>query len=338
MRPRVPVRAVLAAWVLGSLPGVGLAQAVEQYGYDSLGRLIAVDRSSQTNTAYRYDAAGNRTTVTTLNQMEAVWQAESLPHVIGYGIPGGWEASAGLGSGFMTYGPYTPATPTGLNIASWRIKVDSHTYPDTGDVVALDIWDATAGVSLGSAGFDRRAFTASDTYQYLDVPFALVAASSGHQLEFRTWSTGRATVGVDALGYRRAGSAWSGTDSSIYHVVGRAAADGWAASVTDPAGHMTYGPYAAAPVGARTAIWRMRINDNTSPDTSPIVTIDIWDASAGQSLGTRTLKRQDWKQASQFQLFEIPFVLDPARAGHALEYRTYFHRNANVVLNWVGYR
>lgn len=340
--PRLATLGTLSAMIAGLsanvFPGAALGQSSETFQYDALGRLTAVERSDHSSTAYAYDAAGNRATLTAVDLMENQWEAEALPHQIGYAIPGGWGASAGNGPGIMTYGPYTPSTPVGLNVATWRVRVDSHTFPDSGEAVKLDVYDATAGVELGSRQLKRSDWAASESYQYFELPFALVSASNGHQLEFRTWYSGLATVGVDVIGTRRVGSAWAMNDPAIYHNGGSATADGWGATTAQAAAHITYGPYMAAPAGARRAVWRMKIDDNTSPDVSPIVTIDIWDATASEALGAVTLERQDWVAANQFQLFEIPFILDASRAGHLLEYRTFHHANGNVVVNWVGLR
>lgn len=61
-RPALTCLACLTSLVLASAP---LAQETILYGYDALGRVVAVTYGNGTVTTYTYDAAGNRTQVTT---------------------------------------------------------------------------------------------------------------------------------------------------------------------------------------------------------------------------------------------------------------------------------
>jgi YD repeat-containing protein len=58
--------AVFTVWI-GLAPAESLAAGVpgETYAYDALGRLVLVTNNNGTQTAYTYDAAGNRTLVQT---------------------------------------------------------------------------------------------------------------------------------------------------------------------------------------------------------------------------------------------------------------------------------
>lgn len=311
------------------------AQDADLYTYDVQGRLVGVQRPGNVSTTYTLDAADNRQVRTTFNQFDAVWQAESLPHVVGYAIADGWGADPTTSPGYMTYGPYTTGVPVGINTASWRIRVDDNATGGTGNVVGFDVWDATAGVQLGSLVVNRFAWVASGIYQDFEIPFALVSTSSGHQLEFRTNYGGSAAVVVDEIGYRYSGAVWLAA-TELPHVIGYADANGWAADTSMSPAHMTYGPYAAVSAGARNGVWRMMIDNISNPDTLPVVTLDIWDATANEQLASITLDRHAWAAATTFQDFRIPFVQADARTGHAMELRTFYNGAAKVTVQWIG--
>lgn len=132
--------------------------------------------------------------------------------------------------------------------------------------------------------------------------------------------------------------AWPATSSAIGHIVGRAEGSAWSASVYDPAGHMIYGPYTTgAPVGSHVAAFRMLV-DNNSADNSAVVLLDVWDSTASTQLAARQLYRTDWKAASRYQVFELPFSLSSASVGHALEFRVYYQQTSYVRVDKVGYR
>ena len=318
-----------------AVAGYSHAQDADLYTYDVQGRLVGIQRPNNVSTTYTLDAADNRQVRTTFNQFDAVWQAESLPHVVGYAIADGWGADPTTSPGYMTYGPYTTGVPVGMNTASWRIRVDDNATGGTGNVVGFDVWDATAGVQLGSLVVNRFAWVAPNIYQDFEVPFALVSSSSGHQLEFRTNYGGSAAVVVDEIGYRHNGAVWLAA-TELPHVIGYADANGWVADTSMSPGHMTYGPYAAVSPGARNGVWRMMVDDVSIPDTLPVVTLDVWDANANELLASVTFDRHAWGAANTFKEFRIPFVQGDVRTGHAMELRTYYHRAAKVTVQWIG--
>lgn len=122
------------------------------------------------------------------------------------------------------------------------------------------------------------------------------------------------------------------------HNVGYADADGWAANVAMSAQHMTYGPYTTAvPAGSHVATWRLMIDNVSGLASDNIVTIDVYDATAGQILAIDTLERGQWIRGMTYQVFELPFVIDSSRIGHALELRTFYHASAFVRVQKIGY-
>lgn len=325
----------LATALVGGIPVTSTAQNADIFAYDVHGRLIAIHRQDNKTTTYSIDPADNRQAKATYDQVSAAWQAESLPHVVGYAVAGGWGASAGTPAGFMTYGPYVTSVPVGMNVASWRIRVDSITYPDTLDVVTFDVWDTTAAASLGSLTVKRTEWVASDTYQDFEVPFALVSTSVGHPLEFRTLYHPSATVVVDQIGYRHSGGVWLAA-TELPHVIGYAGPNGWVADTSMSSGFMTYGPYGGVLPGARNGVWRIMVDNVSSPDVLPVVTLDIWDSTASQPVASVTLNRHAWTAANTLQDIRLPFVQDGSQAGHAMEFRTFYNGNAKVTVQWVG--
>lgn len=124
---------------------------------------------------------------------------------------------------------------------------------------------------------------------------------------------------------------------SLPHATGFAEADGWAANVLQPAGHMTYGPYTPdVPPGARTAVWRILVDHVAGADDVAI--LDVFDATAGEVLATRTLKRNAWGQPWTYDHFELPFTMTAQRAGHAIEFRTWFIPSIHMRVDRIGYR
>lgn len=197
------VCAVLAAAVLGSSP-VG-AQESQAYIYDVHGRLSSVHRdtsSSSTVTAYALDGADNRAKRDIGPTMTAAWEAESLPHVIGFADGDGWAANINQPKHFMTYGPYTPDVPAGSRVAVWRMMVDWVDVPTSDTAITLDVYDATAGEVLAARNLSHSSWRTPWIYEWHELPFQMDAARAGHLLEFRTWFVPIAHVRVDKIGYR----------------------------------------------------------------------------------------------------------------------------------------
>ena len=83
---------------------------------------------------------------------------------------------------------------------------------------------------------------------------------------------------------------------------------------------------------------RRRLIDTVAvPDNSQILTLDVWDATAGQQLANRAVTRQQWKTSGNYEVFELPFTLPAAAAGHVLEMRTFFYAGAYVRVDKIGY-
>lgn len=101
----------------------------------------------------------------------------------------------------------------------------------------------------------------------------------------------------------------------------------------DSAGYLSYGPYLATlPTDTYQVTWRMSIDDNTS-DNSAVVTLDIRDATAGVVKATRIITRQEFAAADTYQDFTL--TLSYADSGHMMEFRTYWHDNSYLKLDYI---
>lgn len=195
--------AILVATVL--LAGPVRAQEAQAHSYDVHGRLVAVHRdtlSTSTVSAYDLDGADNRSARATGPTMTAVWEAESLPHVIGFAEADGWAANIYQPQHFMTYGPYTTDVPVGSRLAVWRMMVDWVDVSGSAATVHLDVYDATAGEVLATVVLSQSSWRTPWTYQWFELPFTMAPSRAGHALEFRTYFIPIAHVRVDKVGYR----------------------------------------------------------------------------------------------------------------------------------------
>lgn len=132
-------------------------------------------------------------------------------------------------------------------------------------------------------------------------------------------------------------TSWAATDLS--HGTGAAdPAGGWTATIYSGEGHMIYGPYTTTvPVGARTAVWRMLIDDSTQPSLDIVAYLDVRDANTGETLAIRSLTWTSFASSMSYQIFELPFVNDASRAGHSLEFRVWHANKAHLNVERVGY-
>ena len=208
-----------------------------------------------------------------------------------------------------------------------------------GDRMALQIRHFASGVVLTafSALLPLEAFAQSVTRYSYDAQGRLIGTQQGEGVTSGYTfdaASNRSRVTVTP----QFPTAWLATSSSLGHNTGRAEGGGWAAVVSDPAGAMIYGPYTpAVPAGAHVAAFRMMVDNNTA-DNLQVVLLDVWDATASQQLAARQLTRMEWKAAFAYQIFELPFVLDASRAGHALEFRVWYQQTSYVRVERVGYR
>jgi hypothetical protein len=121
--------------------------------------------------------------------------------------------------------------------------------------------------------------------------------------------------------------------SPFAHIVGRADGDGWSANTTqDNQGHMLYGPYdTSLPAGDLSATFKLWVDNNTA-DNNAVATIDVYDATIGQSLTSRDITRQQFTATTTWQDFSLPFT---NTAGHAIEFRVHYKKICKVSVDKV---
>ncbi|MGK3988764.1 hypothetical protein WME99_37310 [Sorangium sp. So ce136] len=289
--------------------------------------LTALDRAG---VAAKYGPHGSLCRPTQLS-----WSAQSLPHIIGRADADGWSANVAQDPvGYLQYGPYTTQVPAGAHTAVWNLMIDNNSYTNQ-PVARLDVVDATTGGTvLSSRELRRQEWRSTYEHQAFTVPFTLDSSRVGHAIELRVLWYKTAYVRLHSVyldpACLSAPKGWSA--QSLPHIIGRADGDGWSANVTqDPVGSLQYGPYTTqVPAGPHSAIWNLMI-DNNSANNDPVVFLDVVDSTTGGTvLGSRQLTRTEWTSPYQYQAFAVPFTLDSSRVGHALEFRTLWHKVAYV--------
>jgi hypothetical protein len=343
--------ALIAAAGAALLATSAQAQQKVTYTYDLQGQMVSA-KKIEAETAYTYDLAGNRTALRyrPLYPILQSWEAEggNLNHQVGYADGDGWAGDASTAQGLLTYGPYTTNTPVGENTAVWKLTRGASSLAPSQQVVVLSVFDTNQLETIATRTITLADWPVASQYEYFTVPFTLSAARKGHYLEFYTYYTPSTYVKVDRVGMAlptwvgaQAGVAttsWEAEGASIGHATGFANGDGWAANTSSAEGHLTYGPYVTTLAsGDRTALWTLMVDNNVG-DEGPIVRLEVYDLTQGDMIADRTLTRQAWALTMQHQTFGVPFTLDSWRAGHAIEFRTFFWPRAYVRVDKVGVR
>jgi YD repeat-containing protein len=339
-----------AAAAVALLATSAQAQQKTTYRYDAQGQLVAA-KKIEAEATYAYDPASNRTALSyrPFYPVLQSWEAEEMAwHQVGHADGDGWAANASTAAGLLTYGPYATNTPVGDNTAVWKLTRGPSSLAPTQPVVTLSVFDSTQMDTIASRTVTLADWPVASRYEYFTVPFNLPASRKGHYLEFYTHYTPSADVKLDRVGLALptplgaaagvATSSWEAEAGGIGHATGYADADGWAGGTSSASGFLTYGPYVATlAVGERTALWTLMIDSNVG-DEGPVVRLEVYDATQGDVITDRTLTRQAWALTLRHQTFGLPFTLDAARVGHALELRTFFWPRAYVRVDKVGVR
>lgn len=125
------------------------------------------------------------------------YEAENLAHQVGRNVGSYCEANTAQdSSGYLVYGPYATDILSGKRTATFRMKIDNNSADNLG-VARIEAYDATSGQILASRTITRTQFTATDTFQYFELPFTMVSA--GHSMEFRVFYTGISRLSVDRI-------------------------------------------------------------------------------------------------------------------------------------------
>ncbi|MBL0163548.1 MAG: hypothetical protein IPP82_07875 [Xanthomonadales bacterium] len=137
----------------------------------------------------------------------AHWDQDSpgIGHVIGRSEADGWSATHGLDSpGFLQYGPYVASLSAGNHFAKWKAMIGGESIGlDTGrgPVARIEVVDSSAGYAvLASRLLTREDWNREMQYDCFALPFAILPAQIGHQLEFRFWWYDKGYVRLQRLG------------------------------------------------------------------------------------------------------------------------------------------
>ena len=110
----------------------------------------------------------------------------------------------------------------------------------------------------------------------------------------------------------------------------------WACNTADQApGHMCYGPYTTeVAAGNHTATYRMMLDVVAPPASNDkVVTLDVFDASAGSILAVKDVYRYDFQSPLTMQDIPLEFVSGP---GSKLEFRVFWHGTSYVNVDKVS--
>lgn len=139
----------------------------------------------------------------------------------------------------------------------------------------------------------------------------------------------------DLIILREETTRWEAEGPSLNHITGRLETDGWLCQtgIDAPNAHMIYGPYVTnIPAGPNVAEFRMKVDNNTA-NNDPIVSIDVFNATSGQTLASQTVTRLQFPIAGDYTSFTLPFTL-PAN-NQSLELRIFWHGASYTKVDWV---
>jgi hypothetical protein len=174
----------------------------------------------------------------------------------------------------------------------------------------------------------------STTYTY-DLQGQLLAADAGGRITAYSYDQASNRTNLAACDTAAPMRRWEA--ESLLHVIGSSAPGGWRADPANGSGAMSYGPYATdIASGAHVAAWRVKSSQIAAGDSATALTLDVWDATAGVYLATRTIPRSAWAAPDEFQVFSLPFQIAPSTVGHQIELRTWYSPWSSVTLDWIG--
>jgi YD repeat-containing protein len=176
------------------------AQSTNTYNYDARGRLTAFRDGLGAKSDYAFDKVDNRASLAAQKQFSTAWEAEVLPHQVGFADTGGWAANVNTPTGAIVYGPYSSTTPVGSRVATVRALVDVVNASDA-TIIYMDVYDATAAEQIAGLHIKRKDWLAPMSYQVFELPFEWPASRAGHLIEIRAWYNGYAYTRVDKVGF-----------------------------------------------------------------------------------------------------------------------------------------
>ncbi|KHD87490.1 MAG: hypothetical protein OM95_14050 [Bdellovibrio sp. ArHS] len=277
---------------------------------------------------------------------QTTFQAETeLNHQIGYLDGLGWAVNTASNprKGYLSYGPYK-SFPATVSSVDFYLMVDNNSA-DNAVVASLDVHDATAGQILGKKDITRKEFLAPRQYQKFSVPVSLQGREN-HLLEARTYSHGVSYLNIDGVIFSSPASViptpspsptpveppppapsekivFEGEGTGVFqHQLGYADGNGWSANTASSprSGYLAYGPYATLAGKSRADFYLLV--DNNSADNLVVVVIDIRDATTGEVLARKEIRRKEFPGPYIYGAFSLSFST-AGRDTHLFETRVY---------------
>jgi hypothetical protein len=233
-----------------------------------------------------------------------------------FGAPVGvsaWSATARLGPGFLTYGPYSSKFQNGVFRAGYKLSVDNNSADDL--VIAyIDVYDSMSNKELARREIHRKEFNARLSPQEFQLSFTTLGAN---KLEFRVYVFGNSYVEHQSTMLTQESTVppasalfYEANDPALGHSIGYAKGMAWVAGATNGSGNMTTGPNTAiVPAGIITATFSLSIDDNHKDD-AVVARIDSYDGKTAELLGRRIIKRMDFVGSSAAQDFDVVFEVN----------------------------
>lgn len=278
---------------------------------------------------------------------QSVFQAETeLNHQIGYLDGLGWAVNTASNprKGYLSYGPYK-SFPITVNSVDFYLMVDNNSA-DNAVIASIDVHDATAGQVIGKKDITRKEFLAPMQYQKFSVPLSLQGREN-HLLEARTYSHGNSYLNIDGVIFSSPGAStpaptptptpvpttppvpspnkivFEGEGGGVFqHQLGYSDGNGWAANTASSprSGYLAYGPYATLAGKSRADFYLMV--DNNSADNLVVVVIDVRDATTGEVLARKEVRRKEFPGPYAYEVFSLSFST-AGRDTHLFETRVY---------------
>ncbi|WP_415062156.1 hypothetical protein [Bdellovibrio sp.] len=283
---------------------------------------------------------------------QSVFQAEAeLNHQIGYLDGLGWAVNTASNprKGYLSYGPYKSFSAAVTSV-DFYLMIDNNSA-DNLVVASVDVHDSTTGQVLAKKDITRKEFLAPMQYQKFSVPVSFQGRET-HLMEARTYSYGYSYLNLDGVVFSSGEIAtpapspspptptpssrlvFEGEGADFQHQLGYAEGNGWAANTASKprSGYLAYGPYVALP-GKSRADFYLAV-DNNSADNLIVAVIDVRDATTGEILAKKEIRRKEFPGPFVYGAFSVSFST-AGRETHLIETRVYTQGNSYLKFDGV---
>lgn len=271
---------------------------------------------------------------------DLLYEAENMTHLVGKAVTDGWNCNTTEhSSGYMISGPTASDLPSGEAIAIFKAKIDNNTL-DNSNVMRIEVYDETSATTIASRDIKRQQFKMTNHLEFFILPFEY---EKGHSIKFRAYYYDNSNLTIDRVLVKYGDTQVHGSrnfrtyeaeGTSFGHQVGRAVAGGWNANTTDNIGYMLYGPYVTdIDTGTRRHVNFMMKIDNNTYDNSDVAVIEVYNATKGIVMASKTIKRQEFRQANKYFGFDLFF--NHTDTGNSLEFRVKYLKAASITVDRV---